>query len=58
MTLILVNLGLTVLQQLLASFTAAKAPQEVIDAIKAAIVAVAAHRDDLLTKENFEAQRG
>jgi hypothetical protein len=38
--------------------TKSQLPVTVVDAVQAAIDALAAHKDDLLTKENFEAQRG
>lgn len=58
MTAILVQLGLTFLKQFLTSMTQAKAPQEVIDALQAAIVAVENHLNDVMSKADWEAQRG
>lgn len=56
-TTILLDLGITFLQQFLIS-TGQKIPSQVVAAIQAAIDALSAHKDDLLTKANFEAQRG
>ena len=58
MAITLVELGLGLLQQLLTSFTKNGAPAEVISSINAAIAAVQAHYDDLVTKANLESQRG
>lgn len=58
MNVILVQLGLTALKAILESSTKANAPQEVIDAIGAAIVAVETHLNDLMSKADWEAQRG
>ncbi len=58
MNVILVQLGLTALKALFDSFTKAKAPQEVLDSLSAAISAVEAHLNDLMSKSDWEAQRG
>lgn len=58
MSLALVEMGLGLLNQLLSSFTKSNVPAEVINSIQAAITAVQAHYDDLVTKANLEAQRG
>lgn len=56
---ILINLGLTALQTFLGGIKSiGKAPVEVVAAVQAAVDAVAAHKDDLVTKANLEAQRG
>lgn len=44
--------------QLVGYLTKKKAPKEVIDSLNAALVALEAHKNDELTKANFEAQRG
>lgn len=54
---IILDLGITFLQSFLQS-TGQKVPSEVVAAIQAAIDALSAHKADLLTKANFEAQRG
>jgi hypothetical protein len=54
----LIGLGLNFLSQFLGSLTKAKAPQEVIDAIQASIVALQKHQTDLMSKADWEAQRG
>ena len=54
----LIGLGLNFLQQFIASLTKAKAPQNVIDAVTAAALALEQHWNDEVTKENLEAQRG
>lgn len=54
----LLSLGLSFLGQFLDSLTKNNAPQEVISAVQAAITAVTVHQADVLTKANFEAQRG
>lgn len=54
----LISLGLTILNQLLGIFIKNKAPQAVIDAVQAAIKAIQAHRADLMTKIDWENQRG
>ena len=53
----LIDLGLTFLQTFL-SKTKNQLPVEVIQAVQAAIDAVAAHKDDTITKAALEAQRG
>lgn len=54
----LLQLGLTFLAQFLQSLTANKAPQEVIDAVQAAITALQAHQADVMSMADWEAQRG
>lgn len=58
MNVLLIQLGLTALKAILESFTKAQAPQEVIDGITAAIVATENHLNDLMSKADWEAQRG
>lgn len=55
---ILIDLGFALGKDLVASLTKAKAPQEVLDAAQAAVDAISAHQQDLITKANLEAQRG
>lgn len=52
-----VDLSLTFLQLFLGKMSS-KLPAQVVAAVQAAVDALAAHRTDLLTKANFEAQRG
>jgi hypothetical protein len=54
---ILIDLGLELGKDLLASLTKAKAPQEVLSAAQAAVDAIAQHQQDVITKANLEAQR-
>lgn len=53
----LIDLGLTFLQSFLGGMKN-KLPAEVVTAIQATIDALASHKQDELTKANFEAQRG
>lgn len=53
----LLNLGLTFLNQYLSGIKN-KLPAEVVTSVQAAITALEAHRDDIVTKANLEAQRG
>lgn len=53
----IVDLGFTFLQMFLSKYKN-QLPSQVIEALQAAIDALIAHKDDLLTKANFEAQRG
>lgn len=57
-TQILLDLGIALGKELLGSFTKAKLPQEVLDAAGATVSALEAHKADLITKANLEAQRG
>lgn len=52
-----VDLGLTFLQMFLGKY-AKGLPAEVIAAVQASVDALAAHKDDLITKAALEAQRG
>lgn len=59
MYITLLDLGLGFLQTFLTGLKGAgKAAAPVVAAVQAAIDAVAAHRDDEITKANLEAQRG
>ncbi len=53
-----IDLGLTLLQAILSKYQKNKAPVEVTAAIQAAIDAVLAHKDDVITKAALESQRG
>jgi hypothetical protein len=55
---ILIDLGLELGKDLLGSLTKAQAPQNVLDAAGATVAALEAHKNDLITKANLEAQRG
>lgn len=55
---VLLDLGLAGLKQFIASLTTAKAPGEVIDAVRAAVAAVEAHQLDVITKADWEQLRG
>jgi hypothetical protein len=55
---ILIDLGIALGKELLASLTKAKAPQDVLDAAGATVTALEAHKNDLITKAALEAQRG
>lgn len=52
-----VDLSLSILEGILGKLKN-QVPEVVTQAVQAAIDALAAHKDDLLTKANFEAQRG
>lgn len=52
-----IDMGLSALHVLL-SRNKNQMPAELVEAIQATIDALNAHRDDPLTKANFEAQRG
>lgn len=54
----LLDLGLSFLRQFVASLTKQKAPTEVIDAVQASVDALEAHQNDVLSKADWEAQRG
>lgn len=53
----LLDLGITFLQSFLGGMKN-KLPAEIVAAIQSTIDALAAHKQDELTKANFEAQRG
>jgi hypothetical protein len=53
----LIGLGIQFLQAFLGQ-TKAKLPVEILTSTEALIAALEAHKDDVLTKANFEAQRG
>lgn len=51
------NLGIAFLEKFLGE-AKAKLPVEVIQAVESTIQALNAHKDDVITKANLEAQRG
>ena len=55
---ILIDLGIALGKELLGTFTKAQLPQNVLDAAGATVTALEAHKNDLITKANLEAQRG
>ena len=54
----LLELGLGFLQSFLSGLKGGKAPAEVIAAVSAAIDAVLAHKQDVITKSNIDSLRG
>lgn len=52
----LLDLGLSILEQYLGKLKD-QLPEDVVAAVQAAIDALAAHKNDLVTKVNLEAQR-
>ena len=54
----LLNVGLAFLRSFLSSLTDSKAPAEVIDAIQASIAALEKHKDDVMSKADWEQHRG
>lgn len=55
---LLLSMGFALGKSLLSSFTKAKAPQEVIDAVQSMLDAIEAHAQDRMTKEDWESLRG
>jgi len=53
----IVDLGLSFLQMFLGKFKS-QLPAEIVASVQAAVDALAAHKDDLITKQNLENQRG
>lgn len=53
----LLDLGISILEAYLGQMNN-QVPLHVVAAVQAAIDALAAHKDDLITKANLEAQRG
>jgi len=53
----LIDLGATLLETFLGKLKN-QVPEQVTQAVQAAIDALNAHKDDLITKANLEAQRG
>ena len=55
---ILIDLLIGLGKSLLAEYTKAGLPQEVLDAAQATVDALEAHKNDVVTKANLESQRG
>lgn len=53
----LIDLGVSFLQMFLSKLST-KLPADVVASVQAAADALAAHKDDAITKANLEAQRG
>ena len=58
MYLTLIDLGIQFLIQYLAGLKGSKVPAEIAGAIQAAIDALIAHKNDIITKSNLESLRG
>ena len=58
MYLQLVELGIQFLLPLLSSLKLGKAPVEVVTAVQAAIDALLAHKQDIISKSNLDSLRG
>lgn len=54
----LLQIGISFLQQFLGSVTTAKAPQDVLDGVQAAITSLQAHAADVMSKNDWEGLRG
>ena len=54
----LIDIGVGFLRQYLSSLTSAKAPIEIINGIQASITALETHKNDVMSKANWEALRG
>lgn len=54
----LISLGISFLQSFLGNINSSKLPAEIATSIQAVITALTAHKNDILTKAAFEAQRG
>lgn len=54
----ILELLLPLFGSLLGQLTKSNAPNEVTDAVQAAITALTAHKEDLITRANLESQRG
>lgn len=52
------SLGYDLAEALVSHFTKSKLPQELIDAAQNTVNVILAHKDDLMTKEQWEALRG
>ena len=58
MWLTVLEMGIQFLGPFIASLKAGKAPAEVITAVQGALDAVIAHKADVISKLNLDAQRG
>ena len=54
----LLSVGIGFLKQFIASMTKSNAPQEVLDGLQAAITALETHQADIMSKADWESQRG
>jgi hypothetical protein len=54
----LIELGLAFLKPLLDRLTTSKAPQNIIDATQVMITALDQHKNDIMSKADWEKQRG
>ena len=54
---LIIELGISFLETFLGK-TKSRLPVEIAQSLEATIAALQAHKDDVLTKANFEAQRG
>jgi len=58
MYITLLDMGIQFLLQYLSGLKAGKVPAEVLQAVQAAIDAILAHKQDVISKANLEALRG
>jgi len=54
----LIELGINFLSQFLSNLKWGKAPAEVLASVQAALDALNAHKQDIISKSNLDAQRG
>jgi hypothetical protein len=54
----LIDLGIQFLIQYLSGLKGAKVPAEILASVQAAIDALAAHKNDVISKSNLDAMRG
>lgn len=54
----LITLGLNFLTGFLQGLTTNQAPAEVVQAVESAVLAMTAHKQDLMSKADWEAARG
>jgi hypothetical protein len=57
-TVALIDLGSGLLKTLIESLTKSNVPGQIIDAASNLVSQLEAHKDDVITKANLEAQRG
>jgi hypothetical protein len=57
-TVAVIDLGAGLLKTLIESLTKSNVPGEIIDGITNLVSQLEAHKDDVITKANLEAQRG
>ena len=58
MYLMWVQMGVTLLQQIVSGLKGAKAPAEVIASVQAGLDSLIAHQNDVISKANLDALRG